>query len=91
MANHRNENLAESWYTQNSKMANQRYRKKIDTIGITVKKGNRAIIQKHAEANEESTNAFILRAIKECFDSDVKREPEKYDGLPVFENKQIEE
>ena len=41
-----------------------------DRINLTVKKGNKAVIEKHAKARNESTNAFINRAIDETMQRD---------------------
>lgn len=47
----------------------QRYNEKAyDKIYITVPKGEKEIIQAHAESIGESTNAFINRAIKEAIE-----------------------
>lgn len=40
--------------------------KAYDRINLTVPKGKKEIIQKHAKAQGESTNAFIQRAIEEA-------------------------
>ncbi|MBS5933729.1 MAG: hypothetical protein KIC94_12750 [Clostridiales bacterium] len=46
------------------KQANERYTKKTyDEIKIRVPKGQKEIIKDHAESMNESTNAFINRAI----------------------------
>ena len=51
----------------------QRYNEKAyDKIYITVPKGQKDIIQAHAESNGESTNAFINRAIKEAIERESK-------------------
>ena len=51
----------------------QRYNEKAyDKIYITVPKGQKEIIQAHAEGRGESTNAFIQRAIKETMERDGK-------------------
>lgn len=44
---------------------NKRYLASLDEIKIRVPKGRKAEIQAHADAMEESTNAFIIRAIDE--------------------------
>ena len=49
---------------------NQFIAEKYDRINLTVKKGNKAIIEKHAKARNESTNAFINRAIDETMQRD---------------------
>ncbi len=46
--------------------ANKKYiTEKLDEIKFRVPKGQREIIQAHAVAQGESTNAFIFRAIQE--------------------------
>lgn len=39
-----------------------------------VPKGQKDIIQAHAQKQDESTNAFILRAIKQAIENDIKKE-----------------
>ena len=41
-----------------------------DRINLTVPKGQKDLIQAHAEAQGESTNGFINRAISETMDRD---------------------
>ena len=43
-----------------------------DRINLTVPKGSRELIQKHAEACGEKTNAFINRAIAETMKRDIE-------------------
>ena len=43
---------------------------KLDRINLTVPKGHKGIIKNHAEAQGESTNGFINRAIDETIDRD---------------------
>lgn len=45
-----------------------------DDIKVRTPKGKRDIIQAHAEASGESTNAFINRAIDEAIERDNKKE-----------------
>lgn len=53
--------------------ANKKYiNTKLDEIKFRVPKGQREIIQAHAAARGESTNAFIFRAIQE----QIKRDGE---------------
>ena len=55
--------------SKTSWQAKQRYNEKAyDKIYITVPKGEKEIIQAHAESIGESTNAFINRAIKEAIE-----------------------
>lgn len=52
----------------------QKYNDKAyDKIYITVSKGQKEIIQAHAESNGESTNAFINRAIQETMERDTTK------------------
>ncbi len=44
--------------------------KKYDRIGVNVPKGEKAPIAAHAKEMGESTNAFIVRAIREAMDRD---------------------
>mgnify|MGYP000220131216 CR=1 FL=1 len=43
---------------------------KLDRINLTVPKGDKAIIKAHSEAQGESVNGFINRAIKETMERD---------------------
>lgn len=43
-----------------------------DRINLTVPKGQKDLIQAHAEAQGESTNGFINRAISETMERDGK-------------------
>lgn len=52
--------------SDSQRMASQKYiKEKLDEIKFRVPKGQREIIQAHAAARGESTNAFIFRAIQE--------------------------
>jgi len=46
--------------------------KAYDRINLTVLKGQKDLIQAHAEAQGESTNGFINRAISETMERDGK-------------------
>ena len=46
---------------------------KTDEIKFRVPKGNKERIQEHAKAQNESTNAFINRAINEAIERDSKK------------------
>lgn len=48
--------------------------KNYDRINLTVKKGQKQIIQEHAEAQGESVNGFINRAIEEAMDRDKNKQ-----------------
>ena len=54
-----------------STKAQNRYRAKVyDRINLTVAKGRKAVIQAHAQAQGESVNGFVNRAIDETMDRD---------------------
>ena len=46
-----------------------------DRINLIVKKGQKQVIQQHAEKNGESVNGFINRAIEEAMQRDQQRLP----------------
>lgn len=46
--------------------------KAYDRINLTVPKGQKALIQEHAAAQDESVNGFIQRAIQETMERDTK-------------------
>lgn len=52
------------------KKASVRYLEKLDEVRIRMPKGKKATIQAHAEANGESVNGFINRAIQEAMERD---------------------
>ena len=54
------------------KYQNQFINEKYDRINLTVPKGQKDLIQAHAEAQGESTNGFINRAISETMERDGK-------------------
>ena len=57
--------------TEAQKRATAKWRKeKTDEIRFRVPKGERAVIQAHANHQGESTTAFIKRAIKEAMERD---------------------
>ena len=47
--------------------------KAYDRINLTVPKGQKDLIQAHAEAQGESTNGFINRAISETMERDNEK------------------
>lgn len=53
-----------------TKAQNKYISKKYDRINLTIPKGQKEVIQTHAEAQGESTNGFIQRAIKETMNND---------------------
>ena len=56
-----------------AKSKNTRITKAYDRINLTVPKGQKDLIQAHAEAQGESTNGFINRAISETMERDKNR------------------
>ena len=46
-----------------------------DRINLIVKKGQKQVIQAHAEQTGESVNGFINRAIEETMQRDSERSP----------------
>ena len=53
------------------KAQNKWIAKAYDRINLTVPKGQKDLIQAHAEAQGESTNGFINRAISETMERDA--------------------
>ena len=58
---------------QTSEYRNQWIANTYDRINLTVAKGKKALIKEHAEACEESVNAFINRAIDEAIERDKQK------------------
>ena len=57
--------------SESRKRANDKYHKeKTDEIKLRVDKGEKPILQSHAESLGESLNSFINRAIKEALERD---------------------
>lgn len=50
---------------------NKYVKDKYDRVLLTVPKGDKEIIQAHAEAHNESVNGFIRRAISETMERDT--------------------
>ena len=64
-------------YTEAQKRSAEKYlQEKVEDIRIRVPKGQKDIIKAHAEAQNESVNAFINRAILETLARD-KEQAEK--------------
>lgn len=56
-----------------------------DRVNLTMPKGKRAMVRAHAEAQGESVNAFINRAIDETVERDSAAQTKQrgeQDGLP---------
>ena len=52
------------------KSVNKYIQKNYDRINLTLPRGKKAEIQEHAQANGESVNAFIARAIDKTMDEE---------------------
>ncbi len=61
---------AEKKVSQAQRRATDKYLEKFDEIRTRLPKGNKAIVQAHAEARGESVNGFINRAISETMERD---------------------
>ncbi len=60
-------------YTDARKKANEKYLKEsVEDIRIRVPKGQKEVIRNHARQQDESMNAFVLRAINEQMKRDRK-------------------
>lgn len=57
--------------SDSQKRASKKYIQKLDDIKLRVPKGQKEIIQAHAAARGESTNAFIFRAVQEQMKRDL--------------------
>lgn len=62
--------------TQAQLRASKKYHEKFDDLRIRVPSGEKALIDAHAEAMGESTNAFVRRAITETMERDEKSKTE---------------
>ena len=56
--------------------ANKKYQKKFDKVQIRVSHDEKTLIDTHADAMGESTNAFVRRAIAETMERDAKAKRE---------------
>ncbi len=59
--------------TKNSDYRNKWIAEKLDRVNLTMPKGKKEIIQRHAESHGESVNGFINRAIDETMRQDGKK------------------
>ena len=48
-----------------------------DRINVTFPKGQKEVFKKHAVKQNESVNAFIVRAVNETMERDSGKEPDK--------------
>ena len=65
-------------YTEAQAKAAKKYLKEsVEDIRIRVPKGQKSIIKNHAEAQGESMNAFVVRAIDETMERDTVETPDK--------------
>lgn len=55
-----------------AKVKNRWNEKTYDRISLSVPKGKKEIIRKHAEMQHESLNGFVNRAIDEAMEKDTK-------------------
>ena len=53
--------------------ANKKYHNKFDDIKVRVPKGERQVWQDHAATQNESLNGFIMRAVSETMERDLKK------------------
>lgn len=54
--------------------ASKKYHQKFDDLRIRVPRGEKEIIDQHAESMGESTNTFVHRAISETMERDREKE-----------------
>lgn len=60
--------------SESQKKAAAKYiNEKTDEIKLRVPKGQKEIIKNHATSNNESMNEFIIRAIREAMERDIKK------------------
>ena len=63
-------------YTEARKRANEKYLSDtVESFNIRVPKGQKAVIKAHADKQNESMNAFVVRAIKETMQRDSEETP----------------
>lgn len=59
---------------QQREAADKYLREKVDTIAVRVPKGRKVEIQNHARAHGESVNAFVVRAIDQAIEDDLRED-----------------
>ncbi|MBQ9166594.1 MAG: hypothetical protein IJX71_06715 [Oscillospiraceae bacterium] len=57
-------------FTEAQARANKKYIEKFEELRARVPKGQKAVIQAHAEQRGESVNAFIIRAVSNQIERD---------------------
>ena len=63
--------IAERKYTEAQKKSAQKWdAANLDRVSVAMPKGKQDIVKAHAEANSESVNGFINRAIDEAIERD---------------------
>lgn len=60
--------------TEAQAAANKKYHQKFDDIKLRVPKGQREVLQNHAQSRGESLNTFLSRAANETMARDQKAE-----------------
>ena len=60
--------------TQAQAAANKKYQQKFDDIKLRVPKGQREIMQNHAQSQGESLNSFLTRAASETMARDKEKD-----------------
>lgn len=73
---------SEKRIASNNKWTNAHY----DRVNLAIPKGRKDTIKAHAEAQGESINAFIGRAIQEAVERDTHSGPQEAVGEPESEN-----
>ena len=65
--------IAERKYTEAQKKSAQKWdAANLDRVSVAMPKGKKDIIKAHAEANSESVNGFINRAISETLERETR-------------------
>lgn len=62
---------------KNSEYRNKWISEKLDRVNLTMQKGQKDVAKAHAEAHNESLNAFINRAIVEAMERDNSKKAEE--------------
>ena len=60
--------------TEAQATANKKYHQKFDDIKLRVPKGQREVLQNHAQSRGESLNSFLTRAANETMARDQSKE-----------------